>query len=95
VSFIPPLRRRSIDGESAPVKVFDRHDILAATQIINYAASADGKWLMCVGIKAGAVAGTVDGCLQVRGAARARFLMCSLASWVGCPPRAPVAAWLV
>ena len=33
--------------------MFDRHECLAGTQIIDYACSADGKWLMATGIKAG------------------------------------------
>jgi hypothetical protein len=37
-------------GDSAPVKVFDRHANLAGHQIINYRASSDEKWLVLVGI---------------------------------------------
>lgn len=55
----------SIDGSSSPVKAFDRSASLAGTNIINYAASVDKKWLMVVGIKAGATPGTVDGAMQL------------------------------
>lgn len=40
----------SMEGESGPSKIFDRHASLAGTQIINYRASADEKWLVLVGI---------------------------------------------
>ncbi len=40
----------SMEGEAAPAKVFDRHVSLQGTQIINYRASADEKWLVLVGI---------------------------------------------
>ncbi|KAJ0411653.1 hypothetical protein ATCC90586_004122 [Pythium insidiosum] len=44
----------SLDGDSAPVKMFDRHASLGAgTQIISYEASPDGKWLLLVGIAQG------------------------------------------
>ena len=41
-------------GEAAPVKKFDRHPTLAQSQIINYKASADGKWCLLNGIAGGA-----------------------------------------
>lgn len=37
-------------GDSAPVKMFDRHSTLASTQIINYRADADGKFMLLLGI---------------------------------------------
>ena len=42
----------SIEGESAPVKVFDRSQALEGCQIINYRASADHKWFVLIGISA-------------------------------------------
>ncbi len=42
----------SIEGESGPVKVFDRHASLAGSQIINYEVSADEKWMVVIGISA-------------------------------------------
>ncbi|KAG0165695.1 hypothetical protein DFQ28_008457 [Apophysomyces sp. BC1034] len=42
----------SIEGDSPPVKVFDRHASLAGCQIINYRVSADEKWLVLIGISA-------------------------------------------
>lgn len=39
-------------GDSAPVKMFDRHSTLAMTQIINYRADVDGKFLLLLGIAA-------------------------------------------
>ncbi|MCO5556042.1 hypothetical protein L7F22_009586 [Adiantum nelumboides] len=40
----------TMEGESNPSKIFDRHASLAGTQIINYRASADEKWLCLIGI---------------------------------------------
>lgn len=42
----------SIEGESGPVKVFDRHASLAGSQIINYRVNADEKWMVLIGISA-------------------------------------------
>ncbi|KAK6027190.1 clathrin propeller repeat-containing domain protein, partial [Ostertagia ostertagi] len=42
----------SIEGESAPTKMFERHQSLAGSQIINYRADAECKWLVLVGIAA-------------------------------------------
>ena len=55
------------DGtDSAPQKVFDRAASLAGTQIISYALSPDGAWMMVAGIKAGAVpGGPAEGCMQL------------------------------
>jgi clathrin heavy chain len=38
------------DPTSPPQKVFDRHANMTGTQIINYRASADEKWLALIGI---------------------------------------------
>lgn len=44
----------SIEGETAPVKVFDRNaGMLDGTQVINYQVSQDGKWCLLVAISAG------------------------------------------
>lgn len=55
------------DGDSAPAKQFDRAANLAGTQVINYAVSQDGQWMMVVGIKAGpqGPAGPAEGCMQL------------------------------
>lgn len=53
----------SMDGDAQPVKMFDRAPYEGAVQIINYRASADGKWLLLGGIAAGA--GGIVGVLQV------------------------------
>ncbi|KAI1721373.1 hypothetical protein Ddc_07825 [Ditylenchus destructor] len=42
----------ALSGDSAPAKIFDRHSTLANTQIINYRADADGKFLLLLGIAA-------------------------------------------
>ncbi|PIN97869.1 hypothetical protein AB205_0071840 [Aquarana catesbeiana] len=42
----------SMEGESQPVKVFDRHSSLAGCQIINYRTDAKQKWLLLTGISA-------------------------------------------
>ena len=55
----------SIEGESPPQKVFDRHQSLAeGVQIINYQVSGDAKWCLLMGIKAGAN-GSIDGQMQL------------------------------
>jgi len=53
----------TIEGESPPTKVFDRHGSLQGCQIINYRASGDLKWLLLVGISA--VGGAVKGAMQL------------------------------
>jgi len=56
----------SIEGESAPVKVFDRNPALGETvQIINYQVSGDEKWCLLCGISAGATPGAIDGTMQL------------------------------
>lgn len=42
----------SMEGESQPQKMFDRHSSLAGCQIINYRADKALKWLLVVGISA-------------------------------------------
>lgn len=44
--------RWSIDGDSPPTKIFERHANLSGCQIINLRASSDGKWYVLVGISA-------------------------------------------
>ena len=41
----------SMEGQSEPVKIFDRHATLNDTQIINYKTSPDEKWMVLIGIK--------------------------------------------
>lgn len=56
----------SIEGETAPVKIFDRNPALAeGTQIINYQVSVDGKWCLLCGISAGATPGVINGTMQL------------------------------
>ncbi|CCI49675.1 unnamed protein product [Albugo candida] len=44
----------SLEGDSPPVKIFDRHANLGAgTQIISYEASQDNQWMLLVGISQG------------------------------------------
>jgi clathrin heavy chain len=55
----------SIEGDTPPQKLFDRHQSLAeGVQIINYQFSGDGKWCLLMGIKAG-TAGLIDGQMQL------------------------------
>ncbi len=42
----------SMEGDSQPIKVFDRHSSLAGCQIINYRTDAKQKWLLLIGISA-------------------------------------------
>eukprot|EP00607_Mallomonas_marina_P003718 CAMPEP_0182427698 /NCGR_PEP_ID=MMETSP1167-20130531/18991_1 /TAXON_ID=2988 /ORGANISM="Mallomonas Sp, Strain CCMP3275" /LENGTH=1652 /DNA_ID=CAMNT_0024610121 /DNA_START=314 /DNA_END=5272 /DNA_ORIENTATION=+ len=54
-----------IDGDSIPVKIFDRNAALTeGTQIINYQVSNDGKWCLLIGISAGG-AGVINGNMQL------------------------------
>ena len=53
----------SMEGDSAPLKVFDRHQSLNGCQIINYRSSADDKWMLLVGISA--QQGRVVGAMQL------------------------------
>ena len=42
----------SIESESSPVKIFDRHASLAGSQIISYRVNEGGNWMVLVGISA-------------------------------------------
>ncbi|GMS88450.1 hypothetical protein PENTCL1PPCAC_10625, partial [Pristionchus entomophagus] len=42
----------ALAGESAPVKMFERHQTLSGCQIINYRADAERQWLVLIGISA-------------------------------------------
>lgn len=42
----------SMEGDSQPTKVFDRHASLAGCQIINYRTDHQQKWLLLIGISA-------------------------------------------
>lgn len=42
----------SIDGDSAPVKMFERHQSLQGAQIVNYRTDPSQKWLLLIGIAA-------------------------------------------
>ena len=55
----------SIEGDAAPVKVFDKNPAIAASQIINYQVSGDGKWCLLCGISAGEAPGVINGTMQV------------------------------
>ena len=54
----------SMEGESAPVKAFDRHASLAGAQIINYRITSDEKWMVLIGISGN----TAPGGFRVKGA---------------------------
>jgi len=53
----------SMEGDSTPVKMFDRHASLNGCQIINYRVNSDEKWLLLVGISA--QQGRVVGAMQL------------------------------
>jgi clathrin heavy chain len=55
---------RADDATSEPVKMFDRHDSLASSQIINYRSDVSEEWLVLVGISA-QEGGRVGGNLQL------------------------------
>lgn len=42
----------SMEGDSLPQKMFDRHASLAGCQIINYRTDENQKWLLLIGISA-------------------------------------------
>ncbi|XP_036434781.1 clathrin heavy chain 1 isoform X1 [Colossoma macropomum] len=42
----------SMEGDSQPIKMFDRHASLAGCQIINYRTDEPQKWLLLIGISA-------------------------------------------
>ncbi|XP_039266520.2 clathrin heavy chain 1 [Styela clava] len=42
----------SMEGDSQPTKMFDRHASLASCQIINYRTDSKQKWLLLIGISA-------------------------------------------
>lgn len=42
----------SMEGDSLPIKMFDRHSSLNGCQIINYRCDAKQQWLLLVGISA-------------------------------------------
>ncbi|XP_014667188.1 PREDICTED: clathrin heavy chain 1-like isoform X2 [Priapulus caudatus] len=42
----------AMDGDSQPVKMFDRHSSLAGCQIINYRTDSKQQWLLVIGISA-------------------------------------------
>ena len=53
----------SMEGDSAPEKMFDKHATMAGCQILNYKASPDMKWLVLNGIKQ--EAGQIVGAMQL------------------------------
>eukprot|EP01031_Cornospumella_fuschlensis_P034493 gene34493-41762_t len=56
----------SIEGDSAPVKIFDRNPaITEGVQIISYQVSGDGKWCLLCGISAGGAPGVINGNMQL------------------------------
>jgi clathrin heavy chain len=56
----------SIEGDSAPIKIFDRNPAVGeGTQIINYSVSSDSKWCLLCGISAGGAPGVINGNLQL------------------------------
>jgi clathrin heavy chain len=55
----------SMEGQSEPVKVFDRHPTLNDTQIINYKTSSDEKWMVLIGIKSEPGTNRIIGAMQL------------------------------
>ena len=70
----------SMEGESTPTKVFDRHSSLAGCQIINYRTDPSQNWLLLIGISA--QANRVVGAMQLysveRGVIVSLHVHCSL-----------------
>lgn len=60
----------SLEGDSPPQKIFDRHASLSSgTQIIDYDVSPDGKWMLLIGISQGE-GGRIVGNMQLYSAER-------------------------
>ena len=55
----------SVDGTDAPVKLFDRHHATLGDQVMDVAASPDGKWYMLVGLKPSTTEGAAEGHMQL------------------------------
>ena len=55
----------SVEGDSAPVKIFDKNPGLNDAQVINYQISGDQKWCLVCGIKQGSGPGVIDGVMQL------------------------------
>ena len=53
----------TMEGDSQPTKVFDRHASLAGCQVINYKVNSQDKWMVLVGISA--QQGRVVGAMQL------------------------------
>jgi len=53
----------SMEGDSLPLKMFDRHSSLVGCQIINYRTDAKQTWLLLIGISA--QANRVVGAMQL------------------------------
>lgn len=54
-----------MEGDSQPVKMFDRHSSLANCQIINYRTDHNLQWLLLIGISAQVEASRVVGAMQL------------------------------
>lgn len=65
-----------MEGDSVPVKIFDRHVSLQGAQIINYRCNADEKWVVLVGITA--QQGRVVGAMQVLAQYFSLLIFCNL-----------------
>jgi clathrin heavy chain len=55
----------SMEGQSEPVKMFDRHATLNDTQIINYKVSSSEKWMVLIGIKSEPGTNRIIGAMQL------------------------------
>jgi len=55
----------SMEGDTQPQKVFDRHASLSDCQIINYKTSPDEKWMVLVGIKSEPGTQRIVGAMQL------------------------------
>jgi len=55
----------SMEGQSEPQKIFDRHPTLNDTQIINYKTSPDEKWMVLIGIKSEPGTNRIVGAMQL------------------------------
>ena len=55
----------SMEGQSEPAKVFDRHPTLGDTLITNYNTSPDEKWMVLIGIKSEPGTNRIIGAMQL------------------------------
>lgn len=73
----------SMEGDSQPTKVFDRHASLAGCQIINYRTDLQQKWLLLIGISAQVLTAAVHVTTTLSPVELTLFVLCPAAKPCG------------